>query len=80
MLNSPEFAPQPSHTDTRLAQFEAMLKQKDSDYFQGPNSKALRQEYLSLLGGEAPSNEPKMQIGNVQNDTPAPPAGESNTE
>jgi len=80
MLNSPEFAPQPSHTEQRLAQFAAMLKDSKSDYFQGPNSKALKQEYFSLLGGEAPSNEPKMQIGNVQPDTPAPPASEPNVD
>ena len=59
----------------RLREFEAMLKNPKSDYYEGANSKALRQEYFQLLGGEPASSEPKLQIGNVQPDTPAQSSG-----
>jgi hypothetical protein len=68
--------PRPSHTEMRLKDFDALLKNPKSDYYEGANSKALRQEYFQLLGGEAPDTSHKLQIGNVQPDTstPAPPA------
>jgi hypothetical protein len=64
---------EPSFKEKRLAEFEAMTRDPNGDYYHGRNSQALKDEFLTLLGGEPVRAEPKLHIGKLEADAPRPP-------